>query len=199
MRGFNYKKTVQALNFFASRSENGIINKMKAIKLIWLSDRLHLREYGRLISGDTYYALPNGPVPSATRDVLENSAFLDDTASDYASQYLKITDRYNYCSIADVNLKVFSQTDKDALERVFDVYGKKDQFELSSFSHLFPEWKRFESALSKKLSSRFEILQDDFFLNIEEPSGLFTEANSNDISISKQIFEENMKMLSLCQ
>ncbi len=199
MRGFNYKKTVQALNFFASRSESGAINKMKAIKLMWLSDRLHLREYGRLISGDTYYALPNGPVPSATRDVLENSAFLNDIASDYANQYLRIADRYSYCSIADVNFKVFSQTDKEALGRVFDVYGKKDPFELSSFSHSFPEWKRFESALSKKVSSRFEILQDDFFLNIEEAGGLFAEANPEDILISKQIFEENTKMLSLCQ
>lgn len=198
MRGFNYKKTVQALNYFASQNDNGIINKMKAIKLIWLSDRLHLREYGRLISGDTYYALPNGPVPSATRDVLENSSFLDDLASDYASNYLRIIDKYNYKSISDVNYKVFSLTDKEILAKVYNVYGTKDHFELSSISHLFPEWKRFESALSKKISSRFEIVQEDFFENIDDQNGLFDESNSNNISTSKQIFDENSKLLSLC-
>jgi uncharacterized phage-associated protein len=198
MRGFNYKKTVQALNFFAVKN-NSNINKMKAIKLIWLADRIHLREYGRLISGDTYYALPNGPVPSATRDILENSAFLDDCASEYAKSYINIIDKYNYCSIADVNFKVFSDTDKEALNKVFETFGEKDHFELSSFSHLFPEWKRFESALTKQISSRFEIQQDDFFLNIDESSGLFIENDPNNIALSKQMFEENSKLLSLCQ
>jgi len=48
MVGFNHKKAVQTLAYFAQK-EGGVINKMKAFKLIWLSDRLHLRKYGRPI------------------------------------------------------------------------------------------------------------------------------------------------------
>ena len=97
MRGFNYKKAVQALNFFA-KEDGGTINKMKSIKLIWLADRLHLRKYGRSITGDEYFALPNGPVPSATRDVLECNNFMDDIASDYASEYIIAHEKYNFKS-----------------------------------------------------------------------------------------------------
>lgn len=198
MRGFNYKKTVQALNYFAIK-EGGRINKMKAIKLMWLSDRLHIRTYGRSISGDTYFALPNGPVPSATRDVLENSTFLDDLASEYASGYLKGISKYDYSSINGVVDKVFSISDKEILEIVYDKFGNKDHFELSNLSHSFPEWKRYESALSKKISSRFEIIESDFFESTDEPSGLFINKDSNDIDLSKQIFEENSRFISLCQ
>jgi uncharacterized phage-associated protein len=194
MRAFNFKKSVQALNFFAIK-EGGSINKMKAIKLVWLSDRIHIRKYGRLITGDTYYALPNGPVPSATRDILESNNFIDDIASEYATRYLKIVEKYSYCSIADVEYKVFSLTDTDILKKVFDLYGDKSQYELSSYSHKFPEWKRHESSLSKRISSRFEISYDDFFTNVKEPCGIF----DNDEYLSKEIFEDYLKITSLCQ
>jgi len=194
MRGFNYKKAVQALNYLAIKS-GGSLNKMKAIKLIWLSDRYHLRKYGRLITGDSYFALPNGPVPSATRDVLENSPFLGDIATEYAADFLSGIDKYTYKSISECNLKVFSKTDIDCLEVVFGKFAKFDHFKLSDISHLFPEWKRYESALNKRLSSRFEILDDDFFENINEESGLFNDT-VDDIMLSKQVYTESKNILA---
>ncbi len=195
MRGFNYKKSVQALNLLANKS-GGTLNKMKAIKLIWLADRLHLRNYGRSITGDLYYALPNGPVPSATRDVLENSNFIEDTATDYASEYISEIDKYNYRALIQGNYKVFSQSDIDTLEIVFDKFGHLDHFALSDLSHFFPEWKKHESALNKKLSSRYPIEPIDFFINIEENSGLFVDSEDN-LNITKSIFEENSKVVSV--
>ncbi len=194
MRGFNYKKSVQGLNLLANKN-GGTINKMKAIKLIWLADRLHLRKFGRTITGDEYYALPNGPVPSATRDVLENSNFIEDTATDYASEYISEIDKYNYKAIIEGNYKVFSQSDLDILNTVFSAFGHLDHFALSDLSHFFPEWKKHESALNKKLSSRFPIEPTDFFLNIDEKSGLFIDTEDN-LDISKSIFEENSRVVS---
>ena len=78
MVGFNYKKAVYTLAYFALK-EGGAINKMKAFKLIWLSDRLHLRKYGRPILNDVYFALPMGPIPSNTKDIADNSDFLAET------------------------------------------------------------------------------------------------------------------------
>ncbi len=194
MRGFNYKKAVQALNYLAIIS-GGSLNKMKAIKLIWLSDRYHLRKYGRLITGDSYFALPNGPVPSATRDVLENSNFIDDIALKYANGIISVIDKYNYQSDSECNLKVFSQTDKECLDVVFNKFAKFDHFKLSEISHLFPEWKRHESAFKRQLSSRFEIIDDDFFVSIDEESGLFNDS-IDDILLSKQMYIENKNILT---
>lgn len=194
MRGFNYKKSVQSLNYLANKN-GGVLNKMKAIKLIWLADRLHIRKFGRSITGDEYYALPNGPVPSATRDILESSDFLDDTASDYASEYITAVDKYNFKSLVLPNLKVFSSTDLESLDTVYEKFGKLDHFGLSEISHHFPEWKKHESALNKRLSSRFAINQFDFFLNINEDSGLFNDSEES-LNVSMQIFNENLKLLS---
>jgi hypothetical protein len=44
---------------------------MKAYKLLWLADRYHLRQYGRTITGDTYFALPLGLIPSDAKNILE--------------------------------------------------------------------------------------------------------------------------------
>lgn len=194
MRGFNYKKAVQALNFLAIKS-GGTINKMKALKLVWLADRVHVRKFGRSITGDEYYALPNGPVPSGTRDVLESSNFLDDAASEYAKAFITQSDKYNFKTLSEVNQKVFSQTDIEILDLVFSKYSHLGQFELRDLSHSFPEWKKYESALTKRLSSRFRIDPLDFFIDTEDVTGLHKDSESN-LEITKQIFEENSKLVA---
>ena len=42
MKAYNHKKAVQLINYLAVYNQ-GAINKMKALKLIWLVNRLHLR------------------------------------------------------------------------------------------------------------------------------------------------------------
>lgn len=95
MLGFNYKKAVQALNFYAD-AEGGKINKMKALKLIWLSDRLHLRKFGRPILNDTYLAMPYGPVASGTKDLAEGTSFLADEEQQYKDNFIKGISHYIY-------------------------------------------------------------------------------------------------------
>lgn len=193
MRGFNYKKVVQSFNFFAIK-DGGRENKMKALKLIWLSDRLHLREYGRMISNDDYYALPNGPVPSASRDILQKSSFFkDDIAQDYAEQYIKIVNQYTYASIQDIDYKVFSKSEIEILNKIYDNFGNKNQYDLSKLSHEFPEWKKFKLAFDRKLSSRFPIKPEDFFKDYVEKSNLFVNEKEY-TELSKDIYEEDLAL-----
>jgi uncharacterized phage-associated protein len=178
MKVFNCKKTVQALNYIA-KNYGGTVNKMKAIKLIWLSDRLHLRTYGRMITGDSYFALPYGPVPSSTRDILEKSSFLSEEEAEYSSQFLVTGSGKSYSSKGEPNMRVFSETDISALEDVINAYGKYDQFELSDLSHEFPEWKKWEKALKQKMGTRFNIDVEDFFKDPIEQKPLFKEDLDN--------------------
>ena len=186
MRGFQYKKAVQALNYFALK-EGGEINKMKAIKLIWLSDRLHLRTFGRMITNDTYFALKFGPVPSATRDLLGNSFSSLPEETEYVLEYLDIDKQYYYNSKKQPYLKVFSQTDRDILNNVYDYYGKYNQYTLRDISHRFPEWKRWEAALKQDSTSRFQMIMEDFFEEEKEPAPLF-EAEDQALPIVKSIY-----------
>ena len=187
MRGFNHRKAVQALNIFAQK-EGGSINKMKAIKLIWLSDRLHLRKYGRTITGDTYFALKLGPVPSNTRDILEISPFSSEEELSYSDDFISITDKYNYKAKIVANTKVFSQSDKDAFEEIYKVYGHLNHFELSELSHLFPEWKRWETALQKSPPTRFLMDFNDFFHNTEKENEVFNE-EEEDLALTKILYQ----------
>ena len=52
------RKIIQALTYIAYQQPGHKINSMKAYKLLWLADRYHLRQYGRTITGDTFFALP---------------------------------------------------------------------------------------------------------------------------------------------
>jgi uncharacterized phage-associated protein len=43
----------------------------RALKVMYLADKLHLGAYGRLIYGEDYYAMSWGPVPSTGYDILK--------------------------------------------------------------------------------------------------------------------------------
>lgn len=193
MRGFDYKKATQALNFFSIK-EGGVINKMKAIKLVWLSDRLHLRKYARTVTGDTYFALANGPVPSSTRDILEQNDFsLSEDELNYSCQYLEIINKYTFKSNLGLEDKVFSETDIQCLNEVYNLYGKYDKYQLRDLSHFFPEWKKYESALSNKIASRFLMDELDFFNEAPKEADFF-ESQPDLTTLSREVYLEDTKV-----
>jgi len=186
--GFNYKKSVQALNFFAIQ-EGGSINKMKALKLIWLSDRLHLRTYTRPILNDTYFALNYGPIASHTKDLIEDTDFLSPEEKEYRNTYIQKEEPYLYSSKSEFVDTVFSKTDLEVMNTIYDTYGKMDEFQLSDESHKYPEWKKFEGHLKSTGSSRFPMNYEDFFSSSKEKS-IFTSTIES-LKLSKEIFLEN--------
>jgi|HubBroStandDraft_1064217.scaffolds.fasta_scaffold306041_2 uncharacterized phage-associated protein len=65
---FNLEKAVQAMAFFVERLRE--VEKIKLVKLVFLSDRQHFIHTGAPITGDRQVAMPYGPVPSATLDAI---------------------------------------------------------------------------------------------------------------------------------
>ena len=183
-----YKKATQALNFFAQKKE-GKINKMKAIKLIYLADRLHLRKYGRPIVGDTYWAMKLGPVGSRAKRVAELDTMPNEVFS-YAKKYIKPADskKQSFVSLRPVDMDIFSKTDLECLESVYENFSDKDQFELAELSHQYPEWARHERAL-KAGKKRVLMQYDDFFSDTEKSDPLFAQ-NKTDLNLAKESFEE---------
>ena len=173
---FNFKKATQMLNFFA-RQEGGSINKMKSLKLIWLTDRLHVRKFGRFISNDTYVAMKYGPVASNSKDIAENSDFCDEQERQYGQQFIGHgVNQYSISSLEPVEHTVFSKSDIEALQDIYQSFGSKSPFELSEISHLYPEWKKWESQLKGK-ATRFPMDDLDFFENpVSEEYDIFKES-----------------------
>jgi uncharacterized phage-associated protein len=164
---FSHRKTTQVLNFFA-RQENGEINKLKALKLVYFADRYHLRRFGRPITGDEYLAMEFGPVASSAKDLAEMGDFLSDDERAYGAQFLAPVDRYSFRSIAEVEEKSLSESDRIALLWAWEKFGHMDRFALADYTHRYPDWKRHESALEGKRETRVPMCYRDF-LDDPEP------------------------------
>ena len=158
---FAYRKTTQALNYFAGQS-GGHINKMKALKLLYFADRFHLRKYGRPITNDEYFAMNYGPVPSGAKDLAEGSDFRPDAEKAYAGRYLDPVAQHEFSSIAHPDLEVFSKTDLEALNFAWNQFGNLKEFELARLTHEYPEWKKHEVALMSESTSRVKMNFSDF-------------------------------------
>ncbi len=163
---FDHKKATQALNYFAQK-EGGRINKMKALKLVYLADRYHLRKYGRPITNDAYFAMKLGPVPSGTKDIAElNDTFVSDEREiNYARNYIESV-RLEFRSLRPVDDTVFSDSDMEALDFAWVTFGPLSQFELAELTHEYPEWKRHREALDAVSRIRMDL--KDF---LDDPAG----------------------------
>lgn len=183
----SYKKATQALNYLA-RKKDGKINKMKAIKLIYLADRLHLRKYGRPIVGDVYWAMKLGPVGSHAKRAAELD--VPESFLSYAQKYIQPTDdkKQSFVSLKLADTNVFSKTDLECLESVYSAFGDKDQFELAELSHQYPEWKKHEKEL-KAGKKRVAMDYNDFFADGEKNDSIFGQKKS-DLNLAKESFEE---------
>jgi len=188
---FDHEKATQSLNYLA-KLNGGKINKMKAIKLIWLAERLHLRKYGRLILNDEYMAMEYGPVCSSTKDIAQlESTFLSAGEYKYASQYIKSDgQKLEITSINDPDTNVFSSSEVQTFEDVFRKYGEMDQFKLAKFSHSFPEWEKHKPVLDSGVS-RVEMNYNDFFENPLSPIDDFFAEDQSQIQTAKDAFEES--------
>lgn len=184
----SYKKATQALNYLARKKDGKIINKMKAIKLIYLADRLHLRKYGRPIIGDIYWAMKLGPVGSCAKRVAELD--VPESFLSYTREYIQPADdkKQSFKSLKSADTDLFSETDIECLESVYSAFGDRDQFELAELSHQYPEWKKHEKEL-KGGKKRVQMDYYDFFADAGK-GGSFFGQNKSGLALAKESFEE---------
>jgi len=189
----SYKKATQALNFLARRKD-GKINKMKAIKIIYFADRLHLRKYGRPIVGDVYWAMKLGPVGSMTKNVADLSDVPEEILS-YAKKYIKPIDpkKQVFASIKEEDLNVFSETDIECLKAAYDKFSDKDQFELAEVTHQYPEWSKHKRQLQAG-KKRVRMDYNDFFENPSSDGDDFFAEDRSVLSAAKESFIETKEV-----
>lgn len=145
------RKMVQALAYFASKQPKKEIDSWKAYKLLWIADRYHLRQYGRMITGDTYYALPHGPVPTDAKNLVDGEPLHYLTANqEYVDRYIKVKSKNKYCALEEPDLKVFSESDMDAMDKAYQEYGTMNCRQLEEFSHRYPDWKVYQDLIKKE-------------------------------------------------
>lgn len=184
------RKIIQVLNYLAWKQPDHTLDNMKAYKLMWLADRYHLRQYGRTITGDEYHALPYGVVPSDAKCLLEGVKTKLPNASDMMHEYIDVLPGHTFRAKKDCEMKVFSESDIEALDLILQHFNILTPLELSDLSHRFPEWKHYEPFLKdQNKKNGYKIDMNLFFENKNEYSGLFVDSPEL-LNLTKDIYRQ---------
>ncbi|MCB2117375.1 MAG: SocA family protein [Rhodobacteraceae bacterium] len=132
IQGFQPLKAAQLCAFFASLSK-GHIEKLKLIKLIYLTERKFLNTYSEPILWDEFFSLPHGPICSATLNCIDGLLF-----EQLTSQYFVRQGNRNIHAV-----KIFPREDLDALseaeietaEFIWREHGSKSASKIRNYSH----------------------------------------------------------------
>lgn len=202
---FDFKKTVQTVNFFARKSYGKNISKLDVLKLIFLADRYHLRKYGRAITGDDYWAMELGPVPSVAKNICDACSRIASTPSqwietlepselEYVKCYLDSNDQTKKIhSKAQYDRDLFSESDIEAMEAAWKVKKNLKKGEsLPEFTHHFPEWKRFETKIKLGVA-RVHMPPEGFFLpSPKEKEYEYCPAPQKLVELNKEFFLDSL-------
>ena len=182
------KKIIQALTYLAGKEDGKVMDNMKAYKLLWLADRYHLRQTGRTITGDAYYAMPYGIVPSDAKCVLENAKTKMRNPKGYKDRYIANKGNHQFMALTDADLQVFSDSDQEALDKVWEAFGSMDALELSNLSHQFPEWTFYRDLLNdREQKNSYRIDLDHFFE--QGPSDFFCESREM-LELTQELYHQ---------
>lgn len=135
---FRPELAVQAAAFFL-RKLGGRTDKIKLMKLMYLADRDHFLRHGHPITGDAQYALPHGPVPTCTLNLLSGLWDEPECAIDYIACESKA-----FVIAKDPGDSLLMPTHLAVLEEVFDTYGRKNSWKLREETHRLPEYQECE-------------------------------------------------------
>lgn len=187
----NTKKIIQALAYLASKLPDQNLDEMKAYKLLWLADRCHLRLNGRTITGDRYYAMPRGVVPTDAKHLLDGESTILETPDNYFSQWIEKVDPHKFKAVNAPDVTEFSESDIEILDRVINIYGDYSRHDLSDLSHKYPEWKKYKDMLLDKTEKNsFPINMDLMFEESDDDTSDLFNQPSEVLDTTKEIYHE---------
>jgi uncharacterized phage-associated protein len=133
---FDFLKTLQASAVLLQLDANRMAY-IRLLKLLYIADRELLAETGRTLTGDEAVAMKNGPVLSRVYDLIKG-------VSPRSEEWSPFIDRVHY----SVELKQdpgrgkLSKGEIEKLTEVTERFRTMDDWELSEYTHEFPEWKK---------------------------------------------------------
>lgn len=125
---FNADKAREAILYLAKRTKKAP-TYMRIVKLMYLADKTSLEQYGRFISGDTYFAMQHGPVPTHAFNMLK-----EQDAQDNGFEIIK--DRHpTIIAHRDANIDYLSESDTLCLDQTLELFDKFPTFYLRDITH----------------------------------------------------------------
>lgn len=136
IKHFDRDKALEAILFIAKSLRNPTFQSIS--KMLYLSDKLHLQEYGRLICGDRYIAMEYGPAPSAIYNMMKVAAKKQSIDVDWDEMIQEALDvRHGREVIAkrDCDMNMLSESEIECIRKAVAEYGNKSFGELTDLTH----------------------------------------------------------------
>lgn len=123
--------------------------------MLYLADRRALELSERPITGDTYVSMKNGPVLSATKDLIGE----EKRETSYWCRHISAPSNYAVRLDTDPGSDELCDFETEILSEIYEEYGHMDRFVLADLTHVIcPEWKDPEACDSKVLPLSVEAI-----------------------------------------
>ncbi len=132
--------------YFSEHTNSNYLGKIKLMKLFYYLDFTHVKRYGTAVTGDTYFHLKNGPIPSNIMNMVseltsdpETSKLSDDIqiSTPSGTRMLKVNGLRKFCK-EDEDL--FAQSELETLVDVCEKHGEDSTDEIIESSHREAPW-----------------------------------------------------------
>ena len=118
----------------------GMLTKHHLSKVLYVADKDHVRTYGRTLTGDSYVAMKNGPVPSKLYDFIKVVQGQSDGA--YIARYVKYLPEFiafksphSVVAKQPPNMDFLSLSAVQSLDRAIETVGPMGYEQRTNFTH----------------------------------------------------------------
>ncbi len=131
----NRKKYQNAILYLCRKLKGELRGKKKLAKLLYFADFDLYEKDQRSLTGDTYYAYPMGPVPSALEKITGEMAGKNLLKIEKKAEREGYLPTEVYSCLAEPDMSVFDEEEKKMLDRIVLKYGNLNGKQLEELSH----------------------------------------------------------------
>lgn len=134
----NKKKYKNVILYFVQHCNNQYLGETKLNKLLHYLDFLNYRDRGESVTGDTYYHMQFGPIPSSMETVM--SALCESKGLEVAGDPFGKTTRKTYKAKEKPDITVFSAEERHLLAAICEEFKHYDTEKIIAQTHLEAPW-----------------------------------------------------------
>lgn len=135
IKHFDRDKALEAILFIAQNLQSATHHSIS--KMFYLADKQHLQDYGRLICGDKYIAMPYGPVPSAIYDMMkvpDKRVSIDVDWDEIIQEAIGVSG-WNIITKRPCNMDLLSESEVECIGNTIAIHGTKSFGQLTDITH----------------------------------------------------------------
>lgn len=137
VKHFDRDKALEVILFIAHELK-GSATFHSISKMLYLSDKAHLQDYGRMICGDRYIAMEYGPVPSAIYDMMKvagKRTSIDVDWDEIIQEAMSVAQGRNIIAKRACNMDLLSESELECIQQTIATFGKKSFGALVDITH----------------------------------------------------------------